>query len=213
MNELDPDWAEQEIGANDDDAVPARTHDLIPTVGLGGSAGSIPALKTFFERMPADSGMAFVVVIHLAPEHDSHLAEMLQRSTAMPVLRVTQAERVQPNHVYVIPPGRALRMVDDRVTLDEKLHERGRHVAVDLFFRTLGEVFGERSTAIVLSGLDSDGAIGLKRVKERGGLAIAQDPDEAEHGGMPRAAIATGMVDWVLPVAEIPARIVECRRR
>ncbi|HUP05531.1 MAG TPA: CheR family methyltransferase, partial [Caldimonas sp.] len=157
--------------------------------------------------------LAYVVVIHLAREHESHLAEVLQRSTSMPVMLMRSPVEVEPDHVYVVPPGHALRFAEERLTLEPLQPERGRNAAVDLFFRSLGETFGPHATAIVLSGLDGDGAIGLKRVKERGGLAIAQDPLEAEYGGMPRAAIATGMVDWVLPVAEMPARIVEYRRR
>jgi two-component system CheB/CheR fusion protein len=209
----DPDSAEETIGSDTDDTVPAaRNAHVVPTVGLGGSAGSIPALQSFFAHVPPDSGMAYVVVIHLAPDHDSHLAEILQRSSKLPVVRVQRAATIERDHVYVIPPKQRLRAVDGALSVDAPLGERGRNAAVDLFFRTLAETFGAQATAIVLSGLDSDGAIGLKRVKEHGGLAIAQDPAEAEHAGMPRAAIATGMVDWVLPVAEMPARLIEYQR-
>jgi two-component system, chemotaxis family, CheB/CheR fusion protein len=209
MTDMTPDHAEQALAdQTGDNAIPSRGYQLAPLVGLGGSAGSIPALKSFFEHTAADSGQAFVVVLHLAPEHASTLAEILQKSTAMPVKQVTARQKVEPNHVYVIPPRKAIRAVDHQLVLsDDPLSPRGRHVAVDLFFRTLADTYGPHAAAVVLSGADSDGAIGIKRIKERGGLTVAQDPNEAEHASMPRAAIATNMVDWVLPVAEMPARL------
>lgn len=182
-------------------------------VGLGGSAGGIQALQAFFGKMPADTGMVFVVILHLSPEHESTLSELLQRTTTMRVVQVLETERVEPNCVYVIPPGKALTSLDGMLRLSELPAERGRRVAVDLFFRTLAETHGPHSIAIVLSGADGDGAIGIKRIKERGGLTIAQDPTEAEHSGMPRSAIATGMVDWVLEVEEIPRRLIEYQER
>ena len=176
-------------------------------MGLGGSAGAIPALQQFFKAMPADSGMAFVVVMHLAPEHESTLPELLQRCTTMPVIQAVEQQAIEPNTVYVIPPGKTLGTLDGHLTLaDPKPLARGRHVAVDLFFRTLADTQGPHAAAIVLSGADGDGAIGIKRIKERGGLTVAQDPQEAEHPSMPRAAIATGMVDWVLPVGRDAGR-------
>ena len=211
MTDMTPDHAEEAVAdQTGDNAIPSRGYQLAPLVGLGGSAGSIPALKTFFQNTPADSGQAFVVVLHLAPDHASTLAEVLQSSTTMPVMQVNERERVQPNHVYVIPPRKALRAADNYLVLsDESLSPRGRHVTVDLFFRTLADTHGPHAAAVVLSGADGDGAIGIKRIKERGGLTVAQDPEEAEHGSMPRSAIATNMVDWVLPVAQIPGRLKE----
>lgn len=181
---------------------------LISVVGIGGSAGSLEALRQFFSRLPADTGMAFVVVVHLSPEHESSLAEILQRSASIPVVQVADRVKLEPNHAYVIPPGKDLAMERGNVEAVEMSRRKGRHVTVDLFFRTLAEAYGPRATAIVVSGGDGDGASGLKRVKESGGLTVAQDPDEAINDGMPRAAIATGMVDWVLPVEEIPLRLI-----
>ncbi|HTH78643.1 MAG TPA: chemotaxis protein CheB [Ramlibacter sp.] len=195
--------------ARDDDRAPACDYDPLSVVGLGGSAGSITALKTFFEAMPTDSGLAFVVVLHLPPGHESTLAELLQRATAMPVTQVSRAVRIESDHVYVIPPRYALKVEDGMLELQEMPADPGRHVAVDLFFATLADTYGPHSAAVVLSGADGDGAIGIKRVKERGGLTIAQDPEESEHAGMPRASIATGMVDWVLPAREIPRRLLD----
>ena len=177
-------------------------------VGLGGSAGGIAALQGFFASAPADSGMAFVVVMHLAADRESALAQILQRSTSMPVEQVKRHVKVKANHVYVIPPGKTLKAANGYLACADLSAERGRRVAVDLFFRTLADTHGPHAAAIVLSGADGDGAIGIKRIKERGGLTIAQDPDEAEHSGMPRSAIATGMVDWVLPVGDMAGRLI-----
>jgi len=136
--------------------------------------------------MATDSGLAFVVIVHLSPDHESSLATLLQSSTSMPVVQVRDTVKVEANRVYVIPPAKHLSLTDGQLRLSELLPERGRRVAVDLFFRTLADTHGTQATAIVLSGADADGAIGLKRVKERGGLTIAQDPEEAEHSGMPQ---------------------------
>jgi two-component system CheB/CheR fusion protein len=210
MSELNPDHAEEELADLIDNVVPTRGYQMTPLVGLGGSAGAIPALQAFFKAMPADSGQAFVVIMHLSPEHVSTLPEILQRCTAMPVHQVNESMRVAPNNVYVIPPGKLIRALDGSLTLaDEPASPRGRHVSVDHFFRTLADTHGPHAAAIVLSGADGDGAIGIKRIKERGGLTVAQDPEEAEHASMPRSAIATGMVDWVLPVAEMGPQLLQ----
>jgi two-component system, chemotaxis family, CheB/CheR fusion protein len=176
-------------------------------VGLGGSAGSTSALQAFFSRMPENSGMAFVVVLHLSPEHESSLAALLQNVTPMRVIQVSEAVKVEANCVYVIPPGKNLLMTDGQLVLNDLRHDNGTRSAVDILFRTLADTHGPCSAAIVLSGSGGDGAIGIKRIKENGGLTVAQAPGEAEHDGMPRSAIATGMVDWVLPVAEMPNRM------
>jgi len=197
----------EECGAIDD-IVPSHGYHRTPTVGLGGSAGSIGALQSFFESLPPDPGMVFVVILHLSPNHASALPEMLQRWTRM---RVAQAEDAQPplvDHVYVIPPAKHLTMVDGHFRLSDLEREQGRRMVIDLFLRSLADTHGPHAAAIVLSGADADGTLGIKRIKERGGLTIAQDPDEAEHDGMPRAAIGTGMVDWVLPVREMPRRLI-----
>ena len=190
------------------DVIPGRAAGMLPLVGLGGSAGSIPALQTFFSHADADAGLVYVVVLHLSPEHESTLAAVLQHSTGMPVTQVKGKTKVEPNHVYVIPPGKQLEMTNGHLILSDLGRTPGKRVAVDLFFRTLADTHGPKSCAIVLSGSDSDGAIGVKRIKEMGGLTVAEDPNEAQFDSMPRAAIATGMVDWVLPVSEMPGRLV-----
>jgi two-component system CheB/CheR fusion protein len=190
----------------------SKENQMQTVVGLGGSAGSIRALQVFFSRMPVESGLAFVVVLHLSPEHESSLAALLQNVTPMVVVQVSEAVKVEPNCVYVIPPGKNLLMTDGQLVLNDLRHENGKRSAVDIFFRTLADTHGPRSAAIVLSGADGDGAIGIKRIKENGGLTVAQSPSEAEYDEMPRSAIATGMVDWVLPVAEMPNRLLEYQR-
>lgn len=191
-----------------DDAVPAQAYERTPIVGLGGSAGAIAALQQFFRTVPTDSGLAYVVVIHLGADHDSTLAELLQRCTAMPVRQLNGTERVEPNHVYVIPPRMSIEAGAGVLRLIALPEGRAPHVAVDLFFRSLADTHGPHAAAIVLSGADGDGSIGIKRIKERGGLTVAQDPGEAEHASMPRSAIVTGMVDWVLPVEDMTRRLL-----
>lgn len=186
-------------------------NSLLEVVGIGGSAGSLEPLQKFFTKLAPDSGMAYVVVVHLAPGHESSLAAILQRSSPIPVVQVADPVRLRQNHVYVIPPAKHLSLVDGMVQAVDMTRPKGRHVTVDLFFRTLAEAHGSSAAAIILSGGDGDGAIGLKRVKERGGLTIAQDPAEAQQDGMPRSAIATGMVDWILPVDEMPQRLIDYR--
>jgi two-component system CheB/CheR fusion protein len=203
-----PDHSEERLSDYLDDIIPTRGYQMTPMVGLGGSAGSIPVLQRFFRKMPTNPGVVFVVVLHLAPEYESSLAQILQKETKMPVVTARDGQKVGVDVVYVIPPGKFISSVDGYLRLSDLHLERGRRLAVDVFFRTLADTHGPHSVAITLSGGDGDGAIGIKRIKERGGLTIAQDPDEAEHPGMPRAAIATGMVDWVLRTEEIPERLV-----
>jgi two-component system CheB/CheR fusion protein len=180
-----------------------------PVVGIGASAGGLPALLRFFEHMPQQTGMAFVVILHLSPRHKSTADHVLQRATRMPVVQVSEPVKIRPDHVYVIPPNRHLTMADSSLGLTEMERPRGAHVAIDIFFRTLAEVHRERAVAIVMSGTGSDGAVGLTRIKEQGGVTIAQSPADAEHEGMPDAAIRTGVVDFVLPVGDMPQKLIE----
>lgn len=182
-----------------------------PIVGVGASAGGVQALQTFFEGMPPDSGMAFVVILHLSPEYESNLAPLLQSKTEMAVTQVNETVQVEPNHVYVIPPTQYLAMQDSMITLSEPERLFGRRVAIDLFFRTLAETHGTQAIAVILSGTGTDGTVGLKRVKERGGVVIVQDPAEAEYDAMPNSAIATDLVDFVLPLTEMAEQLVRLR--
>jgi two-component system CheB/CheR fusion protein len=209
--QLDP-RADDDAPSSAEDAAPAPASDL-PVVGIGASAGGVGALQAFFRHMPADSGMAFVVILHLSPEHASQLAEVLQQTTAMPVLQVTEAMPLDHDRVYVIPPARHLTLVEGTIQLTEPAEPRGQRAPIDLFFRSLAESQGPRAAAVVLSGSGADGASGVQRVKERGGLVLVQDPAEAEYDSMPRHAIATGLADIVLPVAELPGALVDYWRQ
>jgi two-component system CheB/CheR fusion protein len=187
--------------------VPSTLH--FPVVGIGASAGGLPALQRLFENMPASHEMAFVVILHLSPKHPSSAAAILQRATRMPVVQVTSKVQIERGHVYVIAPNQQMAMMDGLLLVDELERPRGQHVAIDLFFRTLANVHRERAIAIVLSGTGSDGAVGLARIKEQGGVTMAQAPADAEHDGMPAAAIRTGVVDFVLPVVEMPQKLID----
>ncbi|MGG7604303.1 CheR family methyltransferase [Massilia sp. BKSP1R2A-1] len=180
-----------------------------PVVGIGASAGGLPALLRLFENLPAVSEMAFVVILHLSPKHPSSAAEILQRATRMPVIQVTSTVRIEPGHVYVIAPNLHMSMIDSMLIVEDLERPRGQHVAIDLFFRTLAGVHRERAIAIMLSGTGSDGAVGITRVKEQGGVTIVQSPGDAEHDGMPTAAIRTGAVDFVLPAVDIPQKLID----
>jgi two-component system CheB/CheR fusion protein len=178
-------------------------------VGLGASAGGIAVLQQFFSDMSAESGLAFVVVMHLSPEHESNLANVIAQKTSMPVMQVNEPVKVKPNHVYVIPPNHQLTFEDSTLHLVPPQQALGRRVTIDLFFRTLAQAYGQRAVGVILSGSDTDGVIGLKHIRAQGGVTIAQDPDEAEHDSMPATAISSGMVDWVLPVADLAPKLME----
>jgi len=195
------------------DPAKVKPGDDFLVVGLGASAGGIVALKEFFAHVPADSGMAYVVILHLSPEHESHLAEVLQSAAAIPITQVTDRVRVVPNHVYVIPPNRSLAMADGHLALSKVTRIEERRAPVDIFFRTLAQSRMAHAVSVILSGTGADGSMGMKRVKEMGGICIVQEPNEAEYSDMPRHSIATGLVDYALPVAEIPAKIIAYKER
>lgn len=183
-------------------------NDIVVVVGLGASAGGLQALQHFCKTMPATSGMAFVIVTHLAAEQESHLTELLQPSTVMPVLQVQDSIQIERDHIYVIPPNRNLSTIDSHLRLSPLEEARRDRAPIDHFFRTLADTHGEHAVGIVLSGTGSDGTLGLQRIKEAGGLTIVQEPTEAVYDGMPRSAIATGQVDLILPIDAMPARLL-----
>ena len=207
---IDP-AATDETNENARDGARKRRNPSEPAavVGIGASAGGIVPLQQFFAYMSPESGLAFVVVMHLSPEHESNLAPILQHKTTMPVTQVTEPVKVQPNHVYVIPPNHQLAFEEDTLRLLAPQQAPGKRVMIDLFFRTLAMAFGQRAVSVIFSGSDSDGAIGVKHIRAQGGVVIAQEPSEAEYDSMPLMAIDTGMVDWVLPVAEMPPKLLE----
>lgn len=179
-----------------------------PVVGIGASAGGLEAFKQFFSAMPSDSGIAFVLVQHLDPKHESMMVELLSKYTAMEVLQAQDEMRLEPNHIYMIPPNRYLEIQNGKLQLSEPVIYRGMRMPIDFFFRSLAREWKERAICIVLSGTGSDGALGLKAVKSQGGMIIAEDPNSAGYDGMPRSAINTGLVDFTLPVGEMPKTLV-----
>jgi two-component system CheB/CheR fusion protein len=180
----------------------------VTTVGIGASAGGIEALREFFGALRSDLGLAYVVVVHLAPDHRSELVPILARCTRMSVVEVHETGvELKPNCVYVIAPDRKLEITDTTIG-STPFDQRTRRAPIDMFFRSLAQSHGD-GFAIVLSGGGSDGAIGAKAVKEAGGLVLVQDPREALHDSMPRAAIAGDIADLVLPVTEIAGRLGE----
>jgi two-component system, chemotaxis family, CheB/CheR fusion protein len=179
--------------------------------GIGASAGGIAPLREFFSKVKEDSGIAYVVVLHLSPQHESNLPALLQSKTTLPVTQVTEPLKVEPNHVYVIPPLKYLMMSDGMIKLTDPERSRGQHTSIDLFFRTLADAYGKDAAAILMSGTGVDGTIGLGRIKEEGGFVIVQDPSEAEYEDMPRSALDAGVVDIVLPTAEMPAKLLSLR--
>ncbi|MET0397663.1 MAG: chemotaxis protein CheB [Longimicrobiaceae bacterium] len=183
----------------------------VAVVGVGASAGGLRALQLFFEAVPADSGMAYVVIMHLDRERESRIAEILQDRTAVPVTQVTRATPVEADRVYVIPPGHDLAMQGATIRVVER-GDGQRHAPVDLLFRTLADAYGANAVGVVLSGTGSDGTPGIRFIKEAGGITVAQLPEEAEYDGMPASAIATGQVDLVLPSSRIPAELIRLRR-
>lgn len=180
-----------------------------PMVGIGASAGGLDAFKQFFSAMPADSGMAFVLVQHLDPTHESLAAELLATSTPMQVVQVEDRMPVEANHVYVIPPNRYLTISAGVLHLSEPTVRRGMRLPIDFFFQSLAEDQGDRGVGIVLSGTGSDGTLGARAIKGHGGMVIAQNPETASYDGMPRAAIATGMIDYVLAIQDMPEVLIK----
>lgn len=192
----------------------ATSSESSPTVvGIGASAGGLAALKQFLHQLPGDTGLIFVVVVHLSPDHESHLAELLQPHTSLQVEQVVaETTALERNHIYVIPPNANLNAIDTHLRLSKLETRRQERAPIDHFFRTLSETHDGNAIAIVLTGTGSDGTLGIKDVKASGGLVIVQDPNEAEYDGMPQSAIATGLVDLILPLAEIPGRVIKYHR-
>jgi len=182
-------------------------------VGIGASAGGINALRVFFENVPQHTGIAFVVILHLSPDYDSKLAHVLQLTSKIPVLKIEERTKIKPDHVYVIPPDKSLTMADGYIEVNPVISVEERRAPVDIFFRSLAESHGSGAVAVILSGTGANGSMGLKRIKENGGAAFVQNPRQAEYNEMPRNAIATNLVDAVLPVADIPSKIIAYKER
>ena len=181
-----------------------------PIVGIGASAGGLAAFEAFFSGMPADQdpGMAFVLVQHLAPDHKSILADLIRRYTRMQVFEVEDGMVVQLNCTYIIPPNYDMAFLNGTLHLLEPAAPRGQRLPIDFFFRSLAQDQHERAIGIVLSGTGSDGTLGIRAIKDEAGMVMAQNPGSTEFDGMPRSASATGLVDYQLPPAEMPAQLI-----
>ena len=197
----------------DEQPGPASHNDVRLIVGIGASAGGLAAFKTFFTQMPADTGMAFVLVQHLAPQHTSMLVELLQPQTTMPIVEAKDGIAVAENCIYVIPPDATLTIEEKVLRVVKPAPSRQYRRPIDTFFCALAEAQGERAVAIVLSGVGSDGTLGVRTIKEHGGLTLAQaDVDHEALQGMPMSAAATGLVDHVVAIEAMPSKLIDYQR-
>src|ERR1039458_8871770 len=179
-----------------------------PIVGIGASAGGLEALVQFLEHVPADSGMAFVIIQHLDPTHKGMMPELLQRATSMKVMQVKDRTKVRPNCVYVIAPNSDMSVLHGTLHLLAPVAPRGLRLPIDFFFRSLAEDQHERSVGIILSGMGGDGTLGLRAIKDKAGVALVQDPATAIYDSMPRSAIEAGLADFVASAGELPGKLI-----
>jgi two-component system, chemotaxis family, CheB/CheR fusion protein len=180
-----------------------------PVVGIGASAGGLKALERFFSTLSSDCGVSIVVVSHLDPEHASMLPDLLRRYTSIKVDQAQENMRVEPNRIYIIPPNTEMTLARRTLILTQPSEPHGQRFPIDTFFRSLASDQTNGAICVILSGTGTDGTLGLRAVKDAGGMAMAQEPTSAEYDGMPKSAIATGLVDYILPPEEMPARLVK----
>ena len=193
------------------DGQPRAVKDFI-VVGIGASAGGLDACRKFLSALPADSGMAFILIQHLDPTHISMMPDLLVRYTSLLVRQAVEGMAVERNHLYVIPPGAFLAIGDGVLHLSQPQARHGARLPFDFLLHSMAQAYGARAACVVLSGTGSDGSLGLRSVKEQGGLVLAQDPDEAGHDGMPRSAIVTGLVDQILPASLLSDALIKYSR-
>src|SRR5438105_1927280 len=205
---VSPDDGGLATSSAEDTAIVSRTA-CCPIVGVGASAGGLEAFQNFLAAAPPDGGLAYVLIQHLDPNHESMLAELLGRRTSMPVRQVSDGMVIEPNNVYLIPPNACLSVKNGRLQLSDFSEPRGFRRPIDVFFRSLADDQGANAACVVLSGTGADGSEGLRAVKEAGGLTLVQDPETAKYDGMPKSAVSTGLVDKVLKVQEMPGAIRE----
>ena len=194
-----------------DEDVSARERDRpeLPVAGMVASAGGLDAFKKFFSAMPVDSGIAFVLIPHLDPQHDSLMVELLTRHTSMPVVEAAEGMGVEANRVYIIPPNKNMTIAGGVLRLTGPVERGSWQTSIDLFLRSLADDQLEKAICIILSGTGAHGTLGLKAVKAAGGMAMVQDPKTAASSPMPESAIATGLADYVLPVEQMPEALVK----
>jgi two-component system, chemotaxis family, CheB/CheR fusion protein len=179
-----------------------------PVIGIGSSAGGLEALELFLKNVPYPCGMAFVIVQHLDPTHNGIMVELLQRVTAMPVCQVSDRLKIEPDHVYLIPPNKDMSILHGMLHLLDMVKPRGLRLPIDFFFRSMADDLQHHSVGVILSGMGSDGTLGLRAIKEKGGGVFVQDPASSKFDGMPRSAIDDGLADVVAPVEILPAKII-----
>jgi len=185
---------------------------VFPVVGIGASAGGLEAFRELLENLPTDTGMAFVLVQRLDPDHESILTELLSKSTRLPVSEVSEGVAVEPDHVYVIPPNTNMIIKQGAMRLLPREDVRGQLRPIDFFLRSLAEEQSNRAIGVILSGTASDGTLGLEAIKAEGGITFAQDEKTAKYDGMPRSAVAAGCVDFVLQPHRIAKEIARIAR-
>ncbi|WP_300455892.1 CheR family methyltransferase [Desulfobacula sp.] len=190
----------------------ARIKTKFPIVGIGASAGGLEAFESFFTSMPSNSGMAFILISHLDPTHVSILPELIQKKTEMTVTVITDGLKMKPNSVYAIPPNKDVAILNGVLHLMDLPQPRGFNLPIDNFFKSLAQDQGANAICIILSGTGSDGSLGLKQIKGQLGLVMVQDEESAKYAGMPRSAIATGLVDYVMPVDKMPEQLIKYTR-
>lgn len=183
--------------------------EKFPIVGIGASAGGLESFELFFKNLPIDTGMAFVIIQHLDPTHEGMLPELIQRKTAMVVLQASDCLKVKPNYVYVIPPNKSLSILNGTLHLFDPLEIRGLRLPIDIFFRSLAADSKEKSVGIILSGMGSDGCLGIRAIKEQNGLVMVQEPSSAKFDSMPSNAIRAVTADIIAPVEELPAKLIK----
>ena len=186
-----------------------KTNNDFFCVGIGASAGGLEAIETFFKNLPEKTGMAYIIVQHLSPDYKSLMGELLARYTNLPIYKVEDGMMIERDSVYLIPPKKNMTIFGRRLFLNELEHKEGLNLPIDIFFRSLALDIGKNSIGVVLSGTGSDGAMGIKAIKEAGGMIMVQDENSAKFDGMPRSSIATGMVDYILPPNEMPKKLLD----
>jgi two-component system CheB/CheR fusion protein len=179
-----------------------------PIVAIGASAGGLDALKKFFSNMPPEPGMAFVVVQHLDPTHKSNMVHLLNKYTSLKVYQALDGMGVKPDHVYIIPPNRDMGIMNGSIQLMEPTEPHGLRLPINYFFKNLADDQKDKSIAIIFSGFGSDGTLGLRAVKAMGGMIMSQDPKTADSDSMPKSAIQTGLVDFILPPEKMPEKLI-----
>jgi two-component system CheB/CheR fusion protein len=186
--------------------------DNFPIVGIGASAGGLEALEQFFGNMPGDTGMAFVVIQHLDPNNPGMMPELMQRTTPMKVMQASDRLKIKPDCVYVIPPNKSLSLLNNALMLFDPVESRGLRLPIDVFFRSMAIDRKDKSIAIVLSGMGSDGSQGIKAIKEENGMVLVQDPEFAKFDSMPSSAINAVIADIIAPADELPLKLIELLR-